>query len=126
MGVLNFCIDRLRFLLAQASILALLGAGLLSSPASALTGNEYQQLDSTSRAFHVMGMVEAMKYADDLSGTESLKWMFECAGRWTGAQFESALTTYIEKNPYKSSYRTPSLLVSAVGNRCANAPMWAR
>lgn len=105
--------------------LVLLGA-VISTPAAALTGQEYQQLDSTSRAFHVMGMVEAMKYADDLSGTESLKWMFVCAGRWTGTQFESALTSYIEKNPYKSSYRTPSLLVSAVGTKCSNAPMWAR
>lgn len=95
-------------------------------PAAALTGQEFQQLDSTTKAFHVMGMVEAMKYADDLSGTGSLQWLFSCAGRWTGTQFEAALTSYIEKNPFKSSYRTPSLLVSAVGSQCSNAPMWAR
>lgn len=115
-----------RMLFRTTCLSAVLMSGMLSAPAVALTGDEYQQLDSTSRAFHVMGMVEAMKYADDLSGTESLKWMFVCAGRWTGTQFESALTTYIEKNPYKSSYRTPSLLVSAVGSKCPNAPMWAR
>ena len=99
---------------------------LFAAPASALSGSEYLQLDSNNRALHVMGMVEAMKYADDLSGTESLRWMFECAGRWTGAQFEEALSAYIDNNQYKLSYRTPSLLVSAVGNMCSNAPMWAR
>ena len=99
---------------------------LLAAPASALSGREYVQLDSSNRALHVMGMVEAMKYADDLSGTESLKWMFDCAGRWTGAQFEAALSEYIDSNRYKLSYRTPSLLVPAVGNMCSNAPMWAR
>lgn len=95
-------------------------------PASALSGRDYLQLDSSNRAFHVMGMVEAMKYADDLSGTESLKWLFDCAGTWTGVQFEVALSEYLEDNRYKLSYRTPSLLVSAVGNKCSNAPMWAR
>lgn len=99
---------------------------LFAAPVSALSGREYLQLDSNNRALHVMGMVEAMKYADDLSGTESLKWMFDCAGRWTGAQFEVALSEYIDSNRYKLSYRTPSLLVSAVGNMCSNAPMWAR
>lgn len=103
-------------------------AGVLISsvPASALSGRDYLQLDSSNRAFHVMGMVEAMKYADDLSGTESLKWLFDCAGSWTGVQFEEALSDYLEENRYKLGYRTPSLLVSAVGNKCSNAPMWAR
>lgn len=106
--------------------LLMLAAITLSPPAKALTGQEFQQLDPTTKAFHVMGMVEAMKYADDLSGTGSLQWLFACAGRWTGQQFEAALTSYIEQNPFKSSYRTPSLLVSAVGSQCTNAPMWAR
>lgn len=95
-------------------------------PASALSGRDYLQLDSSNRALHVMGVVEAMKYADDLSGTESLKWLFDCAGTWTGVQFEVALSEYLEANRFKLSYRTPSLLVSAVGSKCSNAPMWAR
>ncbi|MEQ8736286.1 MAG: hypothetical protein RIC29_15275 [Rhodospirillaceae bacterium] len=109
----------------------LLCAGVLASminiqPAAALSGREYLQLDASNRALHVMGMVEAMKYTDDLSGTNSLKWLFQCAGSWTGVQFEQALSDYIQRNRYKLSYRTPSLLVSAVGSRCPNAPMWAR
>ncbi len=96
------------------------------APATAMSGRDYLQLDSSNRALHVMGMVEAMKYADDLSGRESLKWLFDCAGTWTGVQFEVALSEYLEVNRYKLSYRTPSLLVSAVGNKCSNAPMWAR
>ncbi len=99
---------------------------LAASPALALSGKEYLQLDASNRALHVMGMVEAMKYTDDLSGTNSLKWLFQCAGSWTGVQFEQALSDYIQRNRYKLSYRTPSLLVSAVGSRCPNAPMWAR
>lgn len=41
---------------------------LLAAPAYALSGREYMQLDSHNRSLHVMCMVEAMKYADDLSG----------------------------------------------------------
>ena len=99
---------------------------ITASPTLALSGKDYLQLDASNRAFHVMGMVEAMKYTDDLSGTNSLKWLFQCAGSWTGAQFEETLSDYIQRNRYKLNYRTPSLLVSAVGSKCSNAPMWAR
>jgi hypothetical protein len=99
---------------------------MAASPALALSGKEYIQLDAANRALHVMGMVEAMKYTDDLSGTDSLKWLFQCAGGWTGVQFEQVLSDYNQRNRYKLSYRTPSLLVSAVGSQCRNAPMWAR
>ena len=99
---------------------------MLASPALALSGKDYLQLDASNRALHAMGMVEAMKYTDDLSGTNSLKWLFECAGTWTGVQFEQALSDYIQRNRHKLNYRTPSLLVSAVGSKCSNAPMWAR
>ena len=99
---------------------------LVSVSASALTGRDYLQLDSSNRALHVMGMVEAMKYTDDLSGTDSLKWLFDCAGMWTGTQFEEALSEYLDVNSHKMGYRTPSLLVSAVGNKRSNAPMWAK
>jgi hypothetical protein len=97
-----------------------------SSPAKALSGQNYLQLDSEYRAFHVMGMVEAMKFTDDRTGGESLRWFFQCAGTWTGAQFETALTEYLEANPRELNYRTPSLLVTAVGQKCPNTPMWAR
>jgi len=100
--------------------------GLVAAPASALSGSSYLQLDSENRALHVMGMVEAMKFTDDLTGGESLRWFFQCAGRWTGAQFETALTEYLEANPREHNYRTPSLLVTAVGQKCPNTPMWAR
>ncbi len=97
-----------------------------AAPAAALSGENYMQLDSEYRAFHVMGMVEAMKFTDDLTGGESLRWFFQCAGTWTGAQFETALTEYLQDNPRELNYRTPSLLVTAVGEKCPNTPMWAR
>jgi len=91
-----------------------------------LSGKDYMGLDSEYRAFHVMGVVEAMKFTDDLTGGTALRWFFNCAGTWTGAQFETALTDYIKAHPRDLNYRTPSLLVSAVGQKCPNAPMWAR
>ena len=94
--------------------------------AHALSGAEYLGLESTNRAIHVMGMVEAFKYADELSGDGRLGWLFQCVGGWTGTQLETVFTNYLETHPMSRQYRAPSLFVSAVGNQCPNAPIWAQ
>lgn len=99
---------------------------LAAGPVWALSGEEYLQLDTTHRAVHVMGMLEAFKYADDLTGDGVLTWMFECVGGWSGTQLEAVFTAYVEGKPFSARYEAPSLFVSAVGNQCPNAPMWAR
>ena len=101
-------------------------AGPMADRTHALSGQEYLGLDYTNRAIHVMGMIEAMKYADDLSGTESFAWLFQCVGGWTGAQLEAVFTSYLETHPQSMQYRSPGLLVSAAGNQCPDAPMWAK
>ena len=111
---------------AIAALLLSLTAPLATPPAHALSGAEFLQLDSTSRAIHVMGMVEAFKYADDLSGDGSLGWLFDCVGSWSGTQLEAVFTNYLETRPSSQQYRAPNLFVSAVGRQCSNAPMWAK
>ncbi len=103
-----------------------ISAGLTTSQAQALTGTEYLQLDATHRAVHVMGMVEAFKYADDLTGDGVLSWLFDCIGGWSGTQLESVFTNYLNARPLDARYEAPSLFVSAIGNVCPNAPMWAK
>mgnify|MGYP006919357979 CR=1 FL=1 len=112
--------------LATVAPFTSLGASLAAPPAHALSGAEYLQLDTTSRALHAMGMVEAFKYADDLSGDGSLGWLFDCVGGWSGTQLEAVFSNYLETRPGSQQYRAPSLLVSAVGHQCPNAPMWAK
>ncbi len=113
-------------MIKQVWLLFLLVGFLTTGQANALTGREFLQLDSTHRAVHVMGMVEAFKYADDLTGDGILSWMFDCIGGWSGTQLEAVFSNYLNANPLSTQYEAPSLFVSAVGNVCPNAPMWAK
>ena len=73
------------------------------------------------RNLHHLGDDRAEGFQEgDAAGTESLAWLFQCVGGWTGAQLEAVFTSYLETHPQSMQYRSPGLLVSAAGNQCAD------